>query len=157
MTVRRSARLPWGARRGGLAWGLCLAMGMAFALMACANFDPMKREQSFQDSHKRFTQYLRWGKIAHASRYVHPELRGEFMNLAPELTEMYFTDYEVLSTEVADDLESAVVDVRISGYRASWPIERSHVLKEEWRREGPDWMVRLDMESLRKAIAPEAP
>jgi hypothetical protein len=141
---------------------LAVRLGVATALLAllvaavagCASLDPFQRKKSWEESHKRFTQYMRWGKISAASRYVDPELRAEFLSLAPEITDMYFTDYEILHADIDDGWETAVVDVRISGYRASWPVERSHVITEEWRREGLEWLVRLDMESLREAIAP---
>lgn len=139
------------SRRLGAAVLLAALVG---ALGACASLDPLRRKQSFEESHKLFTQYMRWGKIAQASQYVEPELREEFLSLAPELTQMYFTDYEILSADIDAAWESAVVDVRIAGYRLSHPIERSHVLTEEWRREGLDWLVRLDLAALRDAIAP---
>lgn len=132
-----------------------LGLVAALALLAgCAALDPLQRKQSFEDSHKRFTQYMRWGKIADASAYVEPELRSEFLSLAPDIADMRFTDYEILSADVADGWQSAVVDVRISGYRSSWPVERTHVLTETWRRDGLDWLVSLDMQALRDAIAP---
>lgn len=144
-------RSPHRARR--LAAGVLL-LALVAALGACASLDPLRRKQTFEESHKRFTQYMRWGKIAAASRYVHPELRSEFLSLAPEITDMHFTDYEILHADIDDAWETAVVDVRISGYRASWPVERSHVITEEWQREGLEWLVRIDMPSLRQAIAP---
>lgn len=144
---------------------LCARVWIAIALLpllvtalgGCASLDPLQRKQSFEESHKRFTQYMRWGKISAASRYVDPELRAEFLSLAPEITDMYFTDYEILHTDIDGGWQTAVVDVRISGYRASYPVERSHVITEEWRREGLEWLVRLDMASLREAIAPGSP
>lgn len=154
-----------GARRLGRPALLCarvaplllVLVALAASLAACATLDPLQRKQSFEESHKLFTQYLRWGKITQASSYVDPELRADFLSLAPELTEMRFTDYEIVSADIDDKWGSAVVDVRISGYRLSSPIEHTHEFTEEWRREGLTWLVRLDVDALRAALNPGRP
>lgn len=133
-----------------------LALALLGALAGCASLDPLQRKQGFEESHKRFTQYVRWGKISQASHFVEPELRNEFLGMTPELTQMRFTDYEILHADIDGSWKTATVDVRISGYRLNHPVERSHVLTEEWRRDGGAWLVSLDMSALREAIAPGA-
>jgi hypothetical protein len=132
----------------GAAWLVAAAL---FA--GCAALDYDKRV-AFEESQKRFTQYVRWGKIAKASEYVVPEIREEFLALTPELTDLRLTDWEVLDMDVDDDLAHATVDVRYTGYRLSQLVERSVDVTQEWTRnpESGQWQVTLEVAKIRAAL-----
>ncbi len=132
--------------------GLCLALSL---LGGCAVGlkDVFNDRDLLKDTQREFSQYLRWGAIEKASQFVVPEQRPEFEALAPHLTDLRFTDYEVLQVKQLSETE-AQVTVRYRGYSLSSPIERSITLDQQWTREsdkGP-WMVRLEVHRLREAL-----
>jgi hypothetical protein len=153
----RGDRIRIGRRRAWLStavWlvGLSAVVGITSSLLGCAALD-YQNENNFIDTQKRFTQYVRWGKIAKASEYVDIGMREEFLSLAPELTDLRFTDYEILEMDIADDLQEATVEVRYSGYRLSMPIERSVDLTQEWKRDDSGlWQVTVELEAIRETL-----
>jgi hypothetical protein len=122
-------------------------------LSACVNpADPFGHEAEFVRLQKRFTAYVRWGKVREAASFVVPEQREEFLALAPDLTDIRFTDYEILTLDYAD--ESAHVDVQLRGYRLTTPIERTVRLVQEWQKaeDTGAWQVRLELAALREGL-----
>ncbi len=120
---------------------------------ACVNpMDPFNREDDFRRLQKRFTQYVRWGKVHEASSFVVEEQRAEFLELAPELTDIRFTDYEITQLEYDDD--SAHVDVTLRGYRLSTPVEKIVQLGQDWEKSEDTgaWQVRLELAQLRSGL-----
>ena len=117
--------------------------------------DPLDRRGAFRNTQTRFTQYVRWGKFEEASRFVHPEMREEFMSYAPEFSDLRFSDDEVTRVDMGDGLRSAFVDVRLTGYRRSMPFQRSVNLTEEWTRDEATgvWTVKVDIKKLRDTLS----
>jgi hypothetical protein len=74
--------------------------------------------------------YVRWGQGPRASAFVVEEQRKEFLELAPELSVIRFTDYEI--TRLEYDKQSAQVDVTLRGYRLDQPVERIVHLAQDW-------------------------
>ena len=115
-----------------------LVLLWALPALACVNpADPWGNESDFRLIQKHFTQYVRWGKVREAAEFVVPEQRQEFIALGPDLTDIRFTDWEIVTLEYAE--ESAKVDVQLRGYRLTIPVERTvHLLQElgEGRRDG---------------------
>ena len=145
------------AGRGGntmrsMILGLTVLVGFAVGCAADLN-DPYHQRDRLQVTQKEFSQYLRWGAIEKASQFVVEEQRDEFKSLAPHLTDLRITDYEVMKVEQRSDTEALVV-VRYVGYSLSSPIERSIVLDQTWTRvpETDFWMVSLEVNRLREAL-----
>ena len=128
---------------------------------ACATAwdDPMGYRADFEEIQAKFTKFIRWGAIDEASAFVAREQRDDFLDLAPELTDMRFTDYEILYLDYGEDDESATVKVRYSGYRLSYPVEKSFRVTQEWEKdpESGAWTVRLDVAQIRDALAASKP
>jgi hypothetical protein len=127
-------------------------VGLALACLACVNpLDPLNREDDFRRLQKRFTAYVRWGKVHEASSFVVEEQRNEFLELAPEFTDIRFTDYEI--TRLDYERGAAHVDVTLRGYRLSSPVERTVHLAQHWQRTGmAGWQVRLELAELRQGL-----
>lgn len=143
-------------RSGARIGALLLA---AWAAAACSTFGAGKRAEDFEECHKRFASYVRWGKIDKASLWVTPDQRVEFLSLAPDLTLLRFTDYEILEVDLDDDARTATVEVRYSGYLANQPIERSIDVLQEWSQDEAtgEWLVRLDIARLRNGLSGATP
>jgi hypothetical protein len=94
---------------------------------------------------------VRWGKVHEASAFVVEEQRKEFLELAPELSVIRFTDYEI--TRLEYDKQSAQVDVTLRGYRLDQPVERVVHLAQDWEKtEGEGWRVRLELAELKTGL-----
>ena len=115
--------------------------------------DPFGAERDFREIQGKFTKFIRWGAIDEASIFVAEAQRDDFLELAPELTDMRFTDYEILHLDYDGDQMTAKVVVRYSGYRLSVPIEKTFRVTQDWSQdESGGWQVELDVEALRTAI-----
>ncbi len=139
-------------RARAAAWVLVLAL----AALGCETLtDPFQHKDAFRETQKRFTQYVRWGNFAAASEFVDPEIRADFLALAPDASEVRFTDYEILRMDIGEDVSSASVDVRYHGYLASLPVERSIDVTQDWSRDPATgrWSVRLEVAKLRGALS----
>jgi len=132
---------------------LVLGALLCFVVSGCVSnlLDPMGHEDDFRDLQKRFTQYVRWGKIHEASVFVVEDQRDEFLALAPELTDIRFTDWEVTKLDYGS--QSAHVDVMLRGYRLSQPVERVVHLAQQWdKAEDKGWQVRLELAELKSGL-----
>ena len=120
---------------------------------ACVNLlDPFGHEDDFRQMQKRFTQYVRWGKVHEASSFVVEDQRADFLALAPELSDIRFTDYEITNLEY--DKDSAHVDVTLRGYRLSQAVEKIVQLNQDWEKADHTdrWQVRLELARLRSGL-----
>jgi hypothetical protein len=137
-----------------LARALSLALAAALAFGCALSFkDPMHYEDAFEEHMKTFTQYVRWGNFQGASLYVVAEQQEEFLALAPQLSDVRFTDYEVLRRHLNEERNAGTVDVVLTGYRLSSPISRSMRLHQEWKRDGvSEWRVTVELDPLREAL-----
>jgi hypothetical protein len=132
---------------------LALAGWLAVACLACVNAldDPLQRQDDFRRLQKRFTAYVRWGKVHEASPFVVEDQRKEFLELAPEFSVIRFTDYEI--TRLEYDKATAQVDVTLRGYRLDQPVERTVHLAQAWEKtDGKGWQVRLELAELKTGL-----
>lgn len=130
-----------------------LVLLLALPALACVNLsDPFGHEDDFRMIQKRFTQYVRWGKVREAAAFVVPEQREEFLALGPDLTDIRFTDWETLTLEYQG--EKARVDVQLRGYRLTTPVERIVLLVQDWEKveKTGAWQVRLELAALREGL-----
>ena len=131
---------------------LVSAVVLALAALGCVNpADPLERQDEFRRLQKRFTAYVRWGKVHEAASFVVEDQRKEFLELAPELTLIRFTDYEI--TRLDFQSEKADVDVTLRGYRLDAPIERMVHLAQAWEKtDESGWQVRLELGELKSGL-----
>ena len=131
---------------------LVLSALLCLAATGCVSLtDPFSHEDDFRQIQKRFTQYVRWGKIHEASVFVVEDQRDEFLALAPELSDIRFTDWEV--TKLDYGAESAHVDVMLQGYRLNQPVERTVHLAQQWNKaEDKGWLVRLELAEIKTGL-----
>jgi hypothetical protein len=117
--------------------------------------DPMGHRANFEEIQEKFTKFVRWGAVDEAALFVHEEQREDFLTLAPELTDMRFTDYEIITRVYEEEDTKATVVVRYMGYRLSLPIEKAFRITQEWTKdpETDAWTVRLDVERFRIELA----
>jgi hypothetical protein len=136
------------SRRSLLAGAVCLVL----AALGCVNpADPLDRQDDFRRLQKRFTAYVRWGKVHEASVFVVEEQRKEFLELAPDLSVIRFTDYEITRLDYQD--ETAKVDVTLRGYRLDAPVERTVHLAQAWEKtDESGWQVRLELAELKSGL-----
>jgi hypothetical protein len=115
--------------------------------------DPMHREDDFTDAMRTFTQYVRWGNFNGAAQYIVEEQKDGFMALAPQLTDLRFTDYEILRKDLNEERTEATVDAVLTAYRLSSPISRTIRLHQVWKRtESNDWKVSVELDPMREAL-----
>ena len=127
----------------------CLALLLASGCVSLT--DPFGKEDDFRYLQKRFTQYVRWGKVHEAASFVVEDQRAEFLALAPELSDIRFTDYEI--TQLDYDADSAHVDVTLRGYRLSEAVEKVVQLNQSWEKKKRGvWQVRLELAQLRSGL-----
>jgi hypothetical protein len=137
--------------------GKFLARALAFTLVAiaagCMSFkDPMHQEDVFNESVRQFTQYVRWGNFQGAAAFLAEEQQDELLALAPQLSDVRFTDYEILRKDLNATRDAGTVDVVYTGYRLSSPISRTMRLHQEWRRTDGKWGVAIELEPMREAL-----
>jgi hypothetical protein len=135
--------------------GALLAALLLAGVGGCStiDWDPMQRETEFTETQRTFTQYVRWGHFEEASLYVVSAQRGEFLSLAPALSDVRFTDYRIIDLDLADGYQSAEVEVQYSGYRLSVPVERTFQVSQSWAVEDDgQWRVRLELAKFREAL-----
>lgn len=136
--------------RRAMLWLAVLSLSL---LSACVNpSDPFNRESDFKLIQKHFTQYVRWGKVREAAEFVVPDQREEFLALGPDLTDIRFTDWEILTLEYEE--KSARVSVQLRGYRLTTPVERIVPLVQNWEKveDTGKWQVRLELAALRDGL-----
>lgn len=115
--------------------------------------DPMHHEDNFVDHMRTFTQYVRWGNFNGAAAYVVEDQKDEFLELAPQLSDVRFTDYEILRRDLNEERTAATVDTLLTGYRLSYPVSRTIRLHQEWKRvDSGDWEVRVELGPMREAL-----
>jgi len=112
---------------------------------ACTTLqDPLGRRSDLKEEQRRYTNFVRWGELEAASRFVAPDAREDFAAMASTLGAIRFTDYEASELEFAED-GSATAVVVYRGYRLSTAIDRPLSETQRWTRD-PDtgWRVRSD-------------
>ncbi|HEX2484632.1 MAG TPA: hypothetical protein VHQ66_05005 [Myxococcota bacterium] len=137
-----------------------LVLATSTALPGCSminygQFDPLASGRAFDDTQVRFNRLVRWGQWKKAAEMVAVDQREEFLTVGQALTDVRFTDWDVVTMEMGDGLEKATVEVRIEGYRDSTLTHHAAVMVQEWERlEGvtSPWVVRPRLDELKLAF-----
>ncbi len=120
------------------------------AAIGCAGTfsNPSGKQNSLEESQRRYTELVRWGEIERASAFVDPELQDEYLGYATAIQSIRFTDFESGLPRFADGNDTASVTVVYHAYSLSTLVEKQIREKQEWYREmGPanQWRVRPDL------------
>ena len=104
--------------------------------------DPLLRQVALQEQQQHYSALIRWSAFHKAAKYVQPERRGEFLEVAPPLKEFRFTDFESQPVEI-DDSGECTVEVTYYGYRTDSPFEVEVRETQHWKRNGitNEWHV----------------
>jgi hypothetical protein len=117
--------------------------------------DPMGRKASFSRAQREYTKLLRWSDIEQAVRFVHPEVREEFLSYAGEFDGIRVTDFEIGDITFGEREETATVRVTYHAYSMASMLEKEIKETQEWERPAKDnlWLVRPKLEGLVKQVA----
>ena len=116
-----------------LALGALSSLGCSFGEIYVT--DPLLREVALSDQQKHYSSLIRWSAFNKAAKYVQPELRDEFLKVAPPLKEFRFTDFESQPIEI-DESGECTVEVTYYGYRMDSPFEVQVRETQHWKRNG---------------------
>jgi hypothetical protein len=144
--------------RKAMLWGCVLAIVGSTSCVSLS--DPWERGRALEQAQKHYTDAIRWGDIAGASRYVDPELRPGFLAYAEAFESIRITDYEIGELDIdTEAFESASVDVTYRGYVMPHYIEQRVLDHQTWYRdvEGSDaWLIRPEIASLLDGLGARA-
>jgi hypothetical protein len=112
--------------------------------------DPFKRKYSLSEAQHQYTQLVRWSEFTKASNYVHEDVKSDFVNNAPSLRELRFTDYETGPLDIDSETGAASIDVTYYAYRPTNPLEITITETQYWARDGitNNWKVKPRFEGL---------
>ena len=117
-------------------------------LVACQSVtDPLGRQEALEDSQKRYTDFVRWGDLERASRFIDPELRGAFLDQIPRFEHFRVTDFDVQDIEYDGEDEVQVV-VTYHGFSLLDLVERRFREQQRWVRDpglASRWWVTTDL------------
>jgi hypothetical protein len=112
--------------------------------------DPLGRKKALEESQKRYTDLVRWSAFDKAVRYVDPEVREEFLDIAPSFEQLRFSDYEIVPIEIDQETGEATVEVTYHAYSMASAYEVAIVETQHWSRDDftNSWRVRPSFEGL---------
>lgn len=132
-----------------------LVFSSGCAVMVDVFTDPMGRKASLQRAQRDYTKYVRWGDVEEAARFVHPDLREEFLEYKDEFAGIRVTDFEVGDYVYGKGKATAQVRVTYTAYSLAALVEKEIKETQEWERTGPGnhWVVRPKLEGLVEQVA----
>ena len=115
--------------------------------------DPMSKDNILEESHRAYTNYVRWSKFDEAASYVVQGKQGPFLAEMPDFDSGRFTDWKANAWELQElqDPMSAVIEVTYEAYSLGSPIVFKVKEKQNWSRKGPKepWRVDPDFSGLK--------
>jgi len=117
--------------------------------------DPMGRKASLNRAQREYTKLLRWSDVESAVRFVHPDLREEFLSYQDEFEGIRVTDFDIGEVTFGEHEETATVRVTYHAYSMASMLEKEIKETQEWERLGRDnnWVVRPKLEGLVEQVA----
>jgi hypothetical protein len=117
--------------------------------------DPMGYKASFASAQREYTKLLRWSDVGAAARFVHPEMREQFLSYGDEFANIRVTDFEVGNVSFGEDEATATIHVTYHAYSMTSMIEKRIQETQEWERLEADneWVVRPKLEGLVAQLA----
>jgi hypothetical protein len=134
---------------------LSLVYSSGCAVMVDLFTDPMGRKASLKRAQRDYTKFVRWGDVEGAARFVHPELKKEFLEYEDEFQGIRVTDFEVGEFTYGERQATALVRVTYTAYSMESMIEKEIKETQEWERlgGGNHWVVRPKLEGLVEQVA----
>ena len=134
---------------------LPLVFGSGCAVFVDLFTDPMGRKAAFNRNQRDYTKYMRWGDIESAARFVHPEVRDEFLSHEGKFEGIRITDFEVGEATFGAKEADAQVRVTYTAYSMASMIEKEIKEVQEWERigKGNRWFVRPKLDGLVEQVA----
>jgi hypothetical protein len=117
--------------------------------------DPMGRKAAFTRTQREYTKNLRWGDIETAARFVHPEMREQFLSYESQFDGIRVTDFDVGEITFGEKEQTATVRVTYYAYSMASMLEKEIKETQEWERLGRDntWVVRPKLEGIVERVA----
>ena len=125
-------------------------------LFSHGQFDLLGTGTAFDETQERFSRLVRWGHWEMASAIVAEDQRDHFIEVMETLGDVKFTDWEIITLDVASGFDTAHVEIRIEGYRQSNLMHYEAVMVQEWERIPTiesEWVVRPDVDAVARAFA----
>jgi hypothetical protein len=143
MKNRGKLRTNRAVQRTIAAAGILLVLAFS---MGCAIFsgpdDAFGDGEGLDELQGRYTKLVRWGEIERASVFVDPELREEYLDMAPYFDKVRFTDLEIRKVHVNAD-DAATVEVTYKAYSLNGAFEVPIREKQDWYLDDEaGWLVR---------------
>lgn len=134
---------------------LVFLSGCILPLFAEMADDPMSHKHTLTIAQRQYTNAIRWRDMDEAARFVHPDVREEFLALADSLDAIRFTEFDVGETVFGPEDASATVRVTYHAYSQKTVVEKVIKETQEWERvgEGNDWFVRPHLAGLLEKVA----
>jgi hypothetical protein len=115
--------------------------------------DPMGYKAALRTTQREYTNDVRWGDIDRAARFVDPQVRDQFLTVAPRFRDIRVTDYEIEEIAFGPKEETATVRVTYHAYMVASMIEKEIRETQAWKRtsgpmSGSGWVVTPDVEDL---------
>jgi hypothetical protein len=125
----------------GLALGLtalgCISIPLPISLPQL----PATGREEVRRNAEVFGDNFQWGRLAEASRLVHPDDRVAFLEHGTELEErLRVTGFEIATVEVDGSEAWATVVFRI--YRPPSVVEQTLIDRQHWERKTGAWYLR---------------
>jgi len=114
-------------------------------------FDPLSAGSALDESQLRFSRLVRWQQWEKAAEMVHPDARDDFEKMMRALNGVQFTDWELTEVDVAEDFETAHVEILIEGYSPRTMINHQAIMVQEWERMSTvthGWVVSPHLDAL---------
>jgi hypothetical protein len=117
--------------------------------------DPMGRKAALSRAQREYTKLLRWSDVKAAARFVHPEMREQFLSYADEFDGIRVTDFEIDEVSFGEREATATVCVTYHAYSMASMLEKEIEETQEWERleNGNQWVVRPELEGLVEQVA----
>ena len=117
--------------------------------------DPMGRQAAFTRDQHEYTKLIRWGDVEAAARFVHPEMREQFLSLKGRFDGIRVTDFDVGEVTFGEREKTATIDVTYHAYSLASMVEKEIKETQEWERLGGNnhWVVRPKLEGLVEQVA----
>ena len=121
------------------------------SLVGCQSItDPLGRQEALEDAQRRYTDFVRWGDLSRASRYLEPEARADFLDNVSRLEHIRVTDFDVQDLEYDGEDEVHLI-VTYYGFSLLTAVEGRFREHQHWVRDPgfkSRWRVKTDLDQV---------
>ena len=120
-------------------------------LFSHGQFDLLGTGTAFDETQERFSRLVRWGHWEMAVPLVAEDQRDHFVEVMRKLDDVKFTDWEIITIDVATGFDTARAEILLEGYRESNLMRAEAVMVQEWERIPSiesEWVVRPDLDAV---------